>query len=105
MSIIIFDNDTDFLNAIDQLKESLNNKNEFVFLTIQLNDLADVKNEIEFIRKQHLLSFNGYRSKANIIVSLKSSYGFKANITYRFKRNSLKLYDELHHHLRLREWK
>ena len=104
MSIIIFDNYTDFLNAIDQLKESLHNNNEFVFLTIQLNDLSDVENEINFIRKQYLLTFSGFRSKVIIRVSLKSSYGFKAVITYTFKRNSLKLYDELHHNLRLLEW-
>ena len=104
MSIIIFNSNTDFLNAIDQLKESLTSEYEFVYLSIQLNDLSDVENEINFIRKQYLLTFSGFRSKVIIRVSLKSSYGFKANITYRFKRNSLKLYDELHHNLRLLEW-
>lgn len=104
MSIIIFNSNTDFLNAMDQLKESLTSDYEFVYLSIQLNDLSDVENEINFIRKQYLLTFSGFRSKVIIRVSLKSSYGFKAVITYTFKRNSLKLYDELHHNLRLLEW-
>lgn len=105
MSIIIFNSNTDFLNAIDQLKESLTSENEFVYLSIQLNDLSDVKNEINFIRKQNLLTFWGFRSKVNIRVSIENSFGFKAVITYTFKRNSLKLYDELHHNLRLLEWR
>lgn len=104
MSIIIFNSNTDFLNAIGKIKESLTSEYEFVYLSIQLNDLSDVENEINFIRKQYLLTFSGFRSKVIIRVSLKSSYGFKAVITYTFKRNSLKLYDELHHNLRLLEW-
>ena len=104
MSIIIFNSNTDFLNAIDKIKKSLTSDYEFVYLSIQLNDLSDVENEINFIRKQYLLTFSGFRSKVIIRVSLKSSYGFKAVITYTFKRNSLKLYDELHHNLRLLEW-
>ncbi len=105
MSIIIFNNNTDFIKTLDQLKDYVNNKDKFIYLTIQLNDLSDVYNEIEFIRKQHLLTFNGFRSQTKIIVALQSSYGLKVNIRYTFKRNSLMLYDTLHHNLRLIEWR
>lgn len=105
MSIIIFDNNTDFIKCIDQLKDYVNSKDEFIYLTIHLNGISDVNNEIEFLRKQHLLSFSGYRSKGLIKVSVKSSYGFMAVITYLFKNNSRELYRVLHHNLRLMEWK
>ena len=54
MSIIIFNSNTDFLNAIDKIKESLTSDYEFVYLSIQLNDLSDVENEINFIRMLQL---------------------------------------------------
>ena len=105
MSVIIFDNNTDFIKCIDQLKDYVNSKDEFIYLTIQLNGISDVNNEIEFLRKQHLKSFCGYRSKGLIKVSVKSSYGFNAVITYMFKSKSRELYRVLHHNLRLMEWK
>ena len=103
MSIIIFDNNTDFLKCIDQLKDYVNSKDEFIELTIKLNGISDVNNEIEFIRKNQLLSFSGFISKSFIKVSLKSSYGFKAVITYVFKSNTKKLYQIFYHNLRLIE--
>ena len=101
MSIIIFDNNTDFLKCIDQLKDYVNSKDEFIELTIKLNGISDVNNEIEFIRKNQLLSFSGFISKSFIKVSLKSSYGFKAVITYVFKSNTKKLYQIFYHNLRM----
>lgn len=103
MAVLIFNNNADFIETINHLNDYVNSKDEFIELTIKLNGISDVNNEIEFIRKNQLLSFSGFISKSFIKVSLKSSYGFKAVITYVFKSNTKKLYQIFYHNLRLLE--
>ena len=101
--VIVYDNHTDFINDFKQLQKQYERNSDFIEITVKLNSISDVRTEIDFIKKQHLLTFTGFRSARIIKVSLKSSYGLKAVVTYRFKYQIL--YDELHKNLRLIEWK
>lgn len=102
MSIIIFNNHIDFLKAFNRLQKQNKNKSDFLYISVDLKRIEDVRVEIDFIRRQHLLAFNGFRSSKLIKVGLKSSFDLKSNITYRFE--SKYLYDEFHRELRLIEW-
>lgn len=105
MAVLIFNNNADFIETINYLNDYVNSKDEFIDLTVKLNGISDVNNEIEFIKKQHILGFSGYTTQCYIKVSLKSSYGFKAIITYMFKNNNKNLYRILLRNLRKLEWK
>ena len=103
MSVIIFDNETDFLNCIEDFIKYADSKKDFFHLTIKLHNLDEVNNEINFLKKQHILCFSGYSTKRIIRVSVMNAYGSRAIITYIIKENSKRLYAKFHHDLRLLE--
>lgn len=103
MEIVIFNNHIDFLKAMNRLQRYEKNKSDFLYLSVDLNGIDDVRVELDFISRQHLLGYSGFKSFKLIKVSLKSSFGLKSNITYRFE--SKYLYDEFHRGLRMLEWR
>lgn len=101
--IIVYDNHTDFINDFNRLQKQYEASSDFIYITVDLKGIQDVRVEIDFIKRQSLLSFDGFKSSKLIKVSLKSSFGLKSNITYRFKSNYL--YEKFHRELRLIEWR
>lgn len=98
MEIVIFNNHIDFLKAMNRLQRYDKNKSDFHYISVDLNGIEDVRVEIDFIRRQYLLGFNGFKSSKLIKVSLESSFGLKSNITYKFKSDNI--YDKFYHKLR-----
>ena len=101
--IIIFNNHIDFLKELNRLQRFDKDKSDFLYLSVDLNGIDDVRVELDFISRQHLLGYSGFKSSKLIKVSLKSSFGLKSNISYKFKSRAL--YDKFNRGLRMLEWR
>ena len=62
MEIVIFNNHIDFLKAMNRLQRYDKNKSDFHYISVDLNGIEDVRVEIDFIRRQYLLGFNGFKN-------------------------------------------
>lgn len=79
--VYIFNNNTDFMNAIKQLSYYHNLSSDFIRVRVRLT-FNNIKNELDFLKRQHIMSINGFKGNKTIVVSFESSYGDKYLISY-----------------------
>ena len=74
-------------------------------ITISLNQIADLKDQIQYLNKVKINSFSGFKSKKQILVNITLNNGLMYLITYDFNfLKSMDLYNKFNRYLRQREW-
>ena len=100
--IYIFDNETTFLNAIEQLSKQYK-PTPAIEIFKQLTSYNQVKKEIDFIETAYLNCFTGFRKSKTIKVVVTGSDGVKYHITYSFNTVCCGgVYDRLYKYLKKR---
>ena len=86
--IYIFEDKEDFLKAIDELNSFYNSeRTSFTYLHKHLNHVFEARNEVEFLKKCHVLTYSCFRKDSIIKVSFKDSQDKMFNMTYSFNNS------------------
>ncbi len=78
--IYIFDNETDFINALEQLKKNY----EPLSIKKHIATISDLNNEISFLKRCRINSFLGFQTKKQIKLDVTASNGVIYDVTYSF---------------------
>lgn len=96
MELFIFNNANDFLNQMERLNiEYSTIDHYFKFISTK----QDLTNQIKYIDKIEILSFNGFRSEKIIKITVRDKNNIKYCINYKFGNNYY-LYNKLIYFLR-----
>ena len=72
-------------------------------LTLHLDTIEDMRNQIEYLNRCWINAYNGFKSKSIIKVSITASDGSDYSITYQFKNSySAGIYSKFYNYLRKR---
>ena len=98
--VYIFDNENDFIQAMNELQKHYATNNNLTKLTIEISNIHSLRDEIAILNKCFINAFNGFRRDKQIKVNLSDNYNYRYLITYDFSRTkSFHLYNEFRHYL------
>lgn len=85
--VYLFESQKDFIQALKELNnhcKTINTPNNIFYLTKHLNSYVDVDKEISFIDKCIINSFNGFKTKKQIKLTITDSLNCRYCVTYCF---------------------
>ena len=101
--IYIFDNETDFIKAIEQLNHHYWNKPTAIYLSKKVETTKQLKKEISFIDKCSINGFTGFMKAKKIKLNITDGFKYNYVVTYCFNSaGSGTIYDKLNKYLRKR---
>ena len=99
--VYLFKNETDFIQAMNNLQKHYAKNNGLIQLSIEINSIHTLRDEIAILEKCYINTFNGFLRDKQIKVNLNDNCNNRYLITYDFSRNdSLYLYYKFRHYLR-----
>lgn len=100
--IYIFENETDFLNAIDELTHHYENKPKNIYLSKWLISTSELKKEIAYLDKCKVNAFSGFKKAKQIKINVTDCLSVTYCITYNFNCSNGGIYNKFNRYLRKR---
>ena len=103
--VYIFSNETDFLNAINEISNHYANKPNAIYLSKKLTSTLELKKETKYLDKCIINGFMGFKKAKQIKINVTDCLNVTYCITYNFNNSyggSRGIYNRLNHYLRKR---